>query len=251
MTAAAFFDLDNTLIRGSSMFQLARGLKHHKFLTNDDVRAFVWKNLKFVAIGKEHIGDMQAIEENALRLARGHSYAHLREVAEPVINEFLMPRIFQQTLELAKAHLERGEQVWIVTASPQHLASILAQKLGFTGALGTVAEVVNDEFTGELSGPILHGPEKAKAISALAAQHGIDLQASTAYSDSFHDQPMLSVVGRAVVVNGDRRLRSLARRNCWKSLDFRRSRLARKYSIHAAVVAALTAIASIFGRKKR
>lgn len=251
MTAAAFFDLDNTLIRGSSMFHLARGLKHYDFLTDDDVRKFVWTNLKFVLVGKEHINDMQGIKANALRLAQGHSYDKLVQIAEPVIDEFLIPKVFERTLAIAREHLARGEQVWIVTASPQHLASILAQKLGLTGALGTVAEINDGTFTGELAGPILHGAEKAVAIQKLAAEQGIDLALSTAYSDSVHDQPMLSTVGHAVVVNGDRRLRTLARKCGWRSVDFRRSRLARKYSVHAAVVAVLSGIAGVLRRLKR
>lgn len=252
MTSAAFFDLDNTLIRGSSMFHLARGLRHYRFLTDDDVRAFVWQNFKFVLIGKEHIGDMQAIKANALRLAKGHSYARLVEVSEPVINEFLLPKVFERTLAIAREHLARGEQVWIVTASPQQLAGILAEKLGLTGALGTVAEIVDGEFTGELEGPILHGAEKAVAITKLAAERGIDLSRSTAYSDSMNDEPMLSAVGHAVAVNADRRLRALARRSGWDSVDFRRSRLARKYSLHAGLVALLTAVAGLArGRRRR
>ena len=106
-------------------------------------------------------------------------------------------------------------------------------------------------FTGELAGPILHGAEKAVAIQKLAAEQGIDLALSTAYSDSVHDQPMLSTVGHAVAVNGDRRLRTLARKCGWRSVDFRRSRLARKYSVHAAVVAVLSGIAGVLRRLKR
>jgi phosphoserine phosphatase len=127
----------------------------------------------------------------------------------------------------------------------------LADKLGLTGALGTIAEIRDGQFTGELAGPILHGAEKAIAIRKLAESQGIDLATSTAYSDSVHDQPMLSAVGSAVAVNGDRRLRALARRSGWRSLDFRRTRLARKYSLHAAIVGVLSALASLLRRLKR
>ena len=246
---AAFFDLDNTLIRGSSLYHLARGLRKYKFFTDKDVRSFIWKQLKFVAVGKEHASDMAAIRTMALRIAAGRRLVELEDLADDVINHSVLPKIFQQTVDIAKTHLDRGEQVWIVTASPHHLANILAARLGFTGALGTVAELQDGVFTGELASPIMHGVEKAHAVRSLAAERGIDLTHSTAYSDSFNDVPMLEAVGTAVVVNGDRKLRALARKRGWSQVDFRRLRHARKYGIHAGLAALVAGFLRLLRRR--
>jgi HAD superfamily hydrolase (TIGR01490 family) len=246
---AAFFDLDNTLIRGSSLFYLARGLFKLKFFSSKDMWAFFWKQAKFVVVGKEHINDMQFIKSVGLRIAAGHSIDSLVAISDGVIEQYLVPKVYKQTLDLAKTHLARGEEVWIVTAAPNRLANVLAYKLGFTGALGTHAEEVDGCFTGELVGKPLHGPEKAVAVRELAARTGIDLSGSSAYSDSVYDLPLLESVGHANVVNGDRQLRARAKKEGWRQYDFRRLRHARRYGGHT-IAAALAAIFVRNGRKK-
>ncbi len=234
---AAFFDLDNTLIRGSSLFYLARGLFKLGFFSSKDMWAFIWKQAKFVVVGKEHISDMQMIKRVGLRIASGHSVESLVKISDGVIEQYLIPKVYRQTVDLAKVHLQRGEEVWIVTAAPNRLANVLAHKLGFTGALGSIAEEVDGFFTGELIGPPLHGPEKKVAIEKLASETGLDLSGSSAYSDSVYDLPMLQAVGHANVVNGDRQLRARARREGWKQYDFRKLRHARRFGLQAALVA--------------
>src|SRR5690606_22143000 len=110
-------------------------------------------------------------------------------------------KIYPGTLEMARRHLDAGQRVWLITATPQELAQIIAQRLGLTGAMGTVAEVENGTYTGRLVGDLLHGKAKAAAVRGLAAREGLDLRRCTAYSDSVNDLPMLSVVGTAVAVN--------------------------------------------------
>ena len=100
-------------------------------------------------------------------------------------------------------HLDAGQQVWLVTATPYELAATIATRLGLTGALGTVAESVDGVFTGRLVGDILHGAGKAHAVRSLAIREGLNLRRCTAYSDSFNDVPMLSLVGTAVAINPD------------------------------------------------
>jgi HAD superfamily hydrolase (TIGR01490 family) len=244
---AAFFDLDNTLIRGSSLFYLARGLFKLKFFSSKDMWAFIWKQAKFVVVGKEHINDMQFIKSVGLRIAAGHSIESLVNIADGVVEQYLVPKVYQQTVELAKTHLQRGEEVWIVTAAPNRLANVLASKLGFTGALGTHAEEVDGCFTGELVGKPLHGPEKAVAIRELAERTGLDLAGSSAYSDSVYDLPLLQAVGNPNVVNGDRQLRAIAKKEGWRQYDFRRLRHARRYGGQTVVAA----LAALFMRNRR
>ncbi|MEY2634077.1 MAG: Phosphoserine phosphatase [Actinomycetota bacterium] len=249
--AAAFFDLDNTMIRGASLFHLSRGLNKHHFFTFQEASNFVWKQLKFVVAGKEHIKDMDSIRSMGLKIACGKSVEELDRIGDAVVDDHLMPKIFMQTLELAKKHIERGEQVWLVTASPQRLASKLAHRLGLTGALGTIAAECDGVFTGELVGEPLHGAQKAVAITELAQRENLDLSKCTAYSDSIYDVPMLTLVGNAVTVNADRRLRALARKNKWKQYDFRKMRHARKYGLGALIASFSAGCAVVFGKARK
>ncbi|MEY3278222.1 MAG: hypothetical protein RLZZ426_708 [Actinomycetota bacterium] len=248
--AAAFFDLDNTMIRGASLFHLARGLSKYNFFTLKEVFTFFWKQIKFVVAGKEHISDMDSIRTLGLKIAAGKSIDELDQIGDAVVDENLMPKVFMQTLELAQKHLARGEQVWLVTASPQRLASKLATRLGLTGALGTIAGECDGVFTGELVGEPLHGAQKAVAITELAKRENFDLAACTAYSDSIYDVPMLSLVGTAVTVNADRRLRSMARKHGWKQYDFRKMRHARKYGLGAFFATCSAGFVALFKRSR-
>lgn len=247
--SAAFFDLDNTLIRGSSLFILARGLKDYGYFTTRDFTQFFWKQLKFVVIGKESLSDQDRIKDLVLKIAAGHKFSKLEELADRVIQEKLVPKIFEQTLAIAREHISQGREVWIVTASPQKLAQMLAKTLGLTDAIGSQAVVVDDVFTGEILGKPIHGKVKAEEIAKLAATKNFDLSKCYAYSDSSNDLPMLELVGHAAVVNGDRRLRSRAKKSGWQIHDFRKLRHVRKYGIHAGVVGLLGLLARVFRRK--
>lgn len=243
MTAVAFFDLDNTIIRGGSLFHFARGLQRRRFFSRGEVLNQVWKHLKFVVVGKEHLNDLDSIRRMTLKFAAGHRISEIEDLAREIVRETVLPKVYDQTRELIAGHLARGEEVWIVTASPQRIADLMATELGLTGAIGTIAEERDGLFTGELAGPILHGAAKADAAKAFAASRGLDLAACTAYSDSVNDLPLLESVGHPVVVNADRRLRAVARRRGWPAHDFRRLRAARKYGLPAssAIAAGLAA----------
>jgi HAD superfamily hydrolase (TIGR01490 family) len=144
-------------------------------------------------------------------------------------------RIWSGTRALAQMHLDAGQRVWLVTATPVELASIIARRLGLTGALGTVAEVRAGVYTGRLVGEPLHGPAKAEAVRALAAREGLELDRCAAYSDSVNDMPMLSLVGRAVAVNPDSALRLEARSHGWEVRDFRTGRKAARIGVPTAL----------------
>ncbi|WP_343061418.1 HAD-IB family hydrolase [Corynebacterium anserum] len=220
--AAAFFDVDNTLIKGASILLLARGLVRRRFFTLREITDFAWKQLKF-RLGGENQGDIDEGRDQALALVKGHRASELTELAEDIWARSISDRIFPGTKELADRHLKSGHQVWLVTAAPVQLAQIIARELGFTGALGTVAEVKNDVFTGRMVGDMLHGPGKKHAVVALSSYENLDLRRCTAYSDSINDVPMLSMVGTAVAVNPDSRLRKVAKKNGWEIRDYRRT----------------------------
>jgi HAD superfamily hydrolase (TIGR01490 family) len=146
-------------------------------------------------------------------------------------------RIWPGTRALAQMHLDQGQRVWLVTAAPVEIARIIADRLGLTGALGTVAEHVDGVYTGRLVGDLLHGPAKAEAVRALAESEGLDLSRCSAYSDSFNDLPMLSMVGEPCAINPDSRLRDHARANGWRVRDYRTGRKAARVGLLAAAAA--------------
>ena len=150
-------------------------------------------------------------------------------------------RIWPGTRALAQLHLDPGQRVWLVTAAPIEIATIIARRLGLTGALGTVAEHVDGVYTGALVGEMLHGPAKAVAVRALADASGLDLARCSAYSDSYNDLPMLSMVGDPCAINPDDRLREHARAHGWRIRDYRTGRKAARAGVFAAGVAGAVA----------
>jgi HAD superfamily hydrolase (TIGR01490 family) len=232
-TAAAFFDVDNTVMMGASIFYFARGLAARKFFTTGTLASFAWQQLKFRLFGKEPSPEeIRTSREHALSFVAGRSTTQIIELGEDIYDELMADRIWSGTLALTKMHLDAGQRVWLVTATPVELATIIARRLGLTGALGTVAETTAEGvYTGRLVGDILHGEAKAQAVCALAHKEGLDLRRCTAYSDSANDIPMLSLVGTAVAVNPDPGLRETARARGWEIRDFRTGRKAAKIGV--------------------
>ena len=233
--AAAFFDVDNTVMRGASMFHIARGLYARKFFKPRDLGRFAWQQTRFRLLGRENLGHVHEARESALSFAAGHRVEELTAIGEEVFDEVMEAKIWPGTRALAQMHLDAGQRVWLVTATPVEVAAVIARRLGLTGALGTVSETVDGVYTGRLVGEILHGEAKAEAVRALAAREGLDLAQCAAYSDSANDIPMLSLVGQPCAVNPDSRLRAHARANGWRVRDYRSGRKAAKVGVPAAL----------------
>src|SRR3978361_2054352 len=225
---------------GSSLCVLARGLAARKSFTMRDLASFIWQQAKFRIAGNESADDMHTIRDNALSFVSGRSVSEIVDAGEEIYDELMADRIWSGTRVLAQQHLDAGQRVWLVTATPVELASIIAHRLGLTGALGTVAEVVDGKYTGRLVGEMMHGPAKAEAVRALAEREGLDLSRCTAYSDSANDLPMLSEVGTAVAINPDTELRAVARSRGWVVRDFRTGRKAARIGIPTVAAAALS-----------
>jgi HAD superfamily hydrolase (TIGR01490 family) len=235
-TGAAFFDVDNTIMQGASIFHLARGLHRRKFFTTREILGAAWKQAYFRVVGvedPEHVAEARA---SALNFIKGHRVEELEALGEEIFEEAMAHRIWPGTRALAQLHLDQGQRVWLVTAAPIEIATIIARRLGLTGALGTVSEHVDGVYTGHLVGDMLHGPAKGEAIRALAEREGLDLSRCSAYSDSFNDLPMLSLVGDPCVINPDSRLRAHARANGWRVRDYRTGRKAARVGLFAAGV---------------
>jgi HAD superfamily hydrolase (TIGR01490 family) len=233
-TAAAFFDVDNTLMQGASIYYFARGLAARKMFGPRDLIRMTWGQLYYRVRGAENAGHIEAAREAALAFVAGHKVADIVRLGEEIYNDSMSDRIWEGARELTARHLNAGQRVWLVTATPVELASIISRKLGLTGALGTVAETEDGVYTGRLVGGLLHGEAKAAAVRALAAREHLDLARCSAYSDSMNDLPMLTLVGHPNAVNPDMALRTHARSQGWPVYDFRSGRRATMIALPVA-----------------
>jgi len=240
-TAGAFFDVDNTLMRGASIYHFARGLAARKMFGARDLARMTWGQLYFRLRGAENSDHIDAARQAALAFVAGHSVEDIVSLGEEIYDDNMAARIWEGTRELTQRHLRAGQRVWLVTATPVELASILSRRLGLTGALGTVAETVDGVYTGRLVGGLLHGEAKAAAIRALAVREGLDLARCSAYSDSVNDMPMLTLVGHPHAVNPDLGLRAEARNRGWPVHDFRSGRKATMIALPVAAGAGAVA----------
>jgi len=234
LSAAAFFDVDNTIMVGASIFHFARGLASRKFFTWRDLGRFAFRQLRLRVRGESH-GDMHTTRDSALTFVAGKKVDEIVTLGEEIYDDTMAAKIWSGTYALAQLHLDAGQRVWLVTATPVELAQIIADRLGLTGALGTVAETQDGVYTGRLVGEVLHGEAKAAAVQAIAAREGLDLSRCAAYSDSINDMPMLSLVGRPVAVNPDSALRGEARQRGWEIRDFRTGRKAARIGVPTAL----------------
>ncbi|MEV7009614.1 HAD-IB family hydrolase [Streptosporangium sp. NPDC051022] len=240
-TAAAFFDVDNTMMRGASIYHFARGLASRGLFTTKDLVRFALGQAIFRVRGDENPAHIAKARETALAFVAGSKVEEIVRLGEEIYDEVMADRIWAGTRALAQSHLDAGRRVWLVTATPVELARVIAQRLGLTGALGTVAETRDGIYTGHLVGDLLHGPAKAEAVRALARREGLDLSRCSAYSDSANDLPLLSLVGHATAINPDAELREYARESGWEIRDFRTGRKATMIGLPIAAAAGAVA----------
>ena len=218
MPAAAFFDLDRTLLRRSSALALAGTFRERGLISRSQLaKAAAWQ-LLFVLRGASHEAVRHAAEDG-LALLRGFTPAEMRALVADAMEPVLRPLVYAEPLHLVEQHRERGDSVYIVSATLQEIVQGIAAELGFDGGLGTVCEVRDGAYTGRAV-RALHAENKARCVREVAEQHGFDLAECTAYSDSHTDLPFLEVVGHPVAVNPDRELRRVAGERGWPVLEF-------------------------------
>ena len=221
---AAFFDLDRTLIAGSSAFVFARAARDAGYIRITDFVPDVVRALKFQFLGSSDESSI-GVRDRILAGVGGMKQSDLVGLNELVLPE-LLGLIRPEARALLEQHHAAGRETWIISASPIEIVEPLAVALGMTGGIGTRGEVDNGVYTGRLDGPFCYGEGKAEAISLLAAERNIDLANSWSYSDSMSDVPMMELVGHAVAVNPDSELSQLARHKGWPVVVFaQRSRM--------------------------
>lgn len=212
--AIAFFDVDNTLMRGASLYYVGVGAWRNRFITMRDILSFGWKQARFVAVG-ENRAHLDSVRERALEVVVGHRRDELIRLSHEIFDSRLTQRLWPETVAVAHEHLAAGREVWLISATAQEVADVIAERLGFSGALGTVLESVEGVFTGQLIGSVMHGEQKAHAAQLRAEESGAELSDCWAYSDSHNDIPLLNLVGHPVVVNPDATLHRYAVARHW------------------------------------
>jgi len=218
VAGAAFFDLDRTLIRRSSVLALAGTFRRHGLISRLDlVKSALWQVL-FAARGASAERVRSAAEEG-MKMLNGFSVDALQHLVGDAMETVLRPLVYEEPLRLVEHHHARGERVYIVSATLQEIVQHIADDLGFDGAIGSTCEIGDGRYTGRTL-RAAHGVGKAEALRELAAAEGFDLAESTAYSDSYSDVPFLEAVGHPVAANPDRKLRRLAAERGWPVVDF-------------------------------
>jgi HAD superfamily hydrolase (TIGR01490 family) len=228
---AAFFDLDKTLIEGSSAIHFGRAAYRRGLVSKRQLARDLWANVRFRLRGSTD-AETDALRQRILDQIAGHRVVDLARLG-PEMLAGILPRAYPDMLEVAWRHQDAGLDVYIVTAASQELADTMASVFQLDGGIGMRAEVRDGVYTGRPDGPFTYREGKAEAIREVAAEKGYDLAESYAYSDSESDLPMLRTVGHPVAVNPDSALLRTARSEGWQVMTF--DRLRRRVRIAAAV----------------
>lgn len=246
---AAFFDLDRTLISGSSAFDFGIAAWRNKMIPTAELLKDATNALAFRLSGASD-EKSSAVRDRILAAVEGGRQEDLLELNEQIIPKVL-ERVRPEAKSLVEMHQDAGRDCWIVSASPQELVDPLARALGMAGGIGTRSEVVDGVYTGRLAGAFCYGEGKAEEIAKLSAERGYDLLLSYAYSDSASDLPMMEMCGHPVAVNPDGALTSIAHQRGWPVVVFSRRRKVVVRTTSAGVSAAGMAIATYaLGRRQ-
>jgi HAD superfamily hydrolase (TIGR01490 family) len=212
--AIAFFDVDNTLLRGASLYHVGVGAWRMRFISLADILSFGWNQTRFLAVGEDGV-NIARLRARAMEIVTGRTRDELVTLSHDIFDSRLIQRLWPETVAVAHAHLKAGREVWLVTATAQEVADVIAERLELTGALGTRLDTVDGIFTGRIKDGICHGNRKAVVAREIAEARDIDLAQCWAYSDSHNDIPLLELVGNPVAVNPDAMLRRYALARGW------------------------------------
>ncbi|MEZ5078722.1 MAG: HAD-IB family hydrolase [Solirubrobacterales bacterium] len=242
---AAFFDLDKTLMAGSSGMQFARVATRQGIVGRRQLARWGWEHFRYRLRGTtdERTAEVLRVARELITGVPSLSIARMG----PEVMAAILPRVYPQMLEEVYVHQDAGRPTFIVSAAGNEVVEALAAVLGMEGGIGTRYEVDGEgNFTGRLDGPFVYGPGKVEAMRGFAASHEIDLTASYAYSDSLSDLPMLRAVGNPVAVNPDPPLAAIAKQEGWRTMRF--ERLGRRL---VAIAVTLLATVAGFGAASR
>jgi HAD superfamily hydrolase (TIGR01490 family) len=216
--AAAFFDLDKTILAKSSSLAFAKPLYDGGLIGRSDVLKSAYAQLVYLTSGADH-DQMERMRVYLSELSKGWDVEQVRAVVAETLDGIVDPIVFQEALKLIAEHQEAGRDVIIISSSGTEIVEPIGARLGVDKAIGTQMVIEDGQYTGEILF-YAYGPGKADAMRQLAEDEGYDLAESYAYSDSYTDLPMLEAVGHPFAVNPDEQLRRVARERVWPVLEF-------------------------------
>ncbi|MBM3667262.1 MAG: HAD-IB family hydrolase [Actinobacteria bacterium] len=248
LRGAAFFDLDKTLMAGSSGMVFARVASSRGMVSRRRLARWGRDHLRYRLRGSTD-DETQELLKVARETFKGIPEREITRMG-PEVLAGILPRIYPEMLEEVHRHQDEGRATFIVSAAGNEMVAELAHVLGMEGGIGTSYEVGPDgSYTGRLNGPFVYGEGKVEAMQRFAAGHEIDLAQSYAYSDSASDMPMLRAVGNPVVVNPDEPLARVAKAEGWRVLRF--ERLGRKLTLAAGGALAAAGGALVAHRRRQ
>lgn len=216
--AAAFFDLDRTIIATHSATAFTKPLFRGGLITRKDVLRAGYAQFVFLIGGADH-QQSERVRIFLSSLITGWDVAQVDAIVAETLHKLISPTVYAEALELIQDHQRAGRDVVIVSASGEALVRPIADMLGADEVIATRLAVKDGRYTGEID-YYAYAENKASSMAHLAATHGYDLSASFAYSDSVTDIPMLEAVGHPVAVNPDKTLRRHAIEQGWTVRDF-------------------------------
>lgn len=244
--SAAFFDLDRTIISGSSAFTLAIQARRAGMIPTTEFLRDATGAIAFKLFGASD-DTTEQVRARILKAVTGLRQSDLQALNAEIL-PVLLGKVRPEARRLLDRHRHAGRDTYIVSAAPQEIVDPLAVSLGMTAGIGTRSTVVDGAYTGELDGPFCYGEGKVEAIVELARWHDYDLGQCYAYSDSASDLPMLEAVGHPVAVNPDSRLERHARRHGWPIVIFsERSKSVARRTIAAVGAAGLAGVSFAAG----
>lgn len=218
--AAAFFDLDKTILATSSSLAFARPFYREGLIGRGDVLRSAYAQFTYLVSGADH-DQMEQMRKYMSALARGWDVEQVRRIVAETLDEIVDPTVYEEAVELIAEHQAGGRDVIIISSSGTEVVEPIGDRLGVDHAIGTQLAIEDGHYTGEILF-YAYGPAKADAMRALATERGYALEASYAYSDSVTDLPMLEAVGHPCAVNPDAALRKIAGERDWPVRDFAR-----------------------------
>lgn len=245
MTAVAFFDLDKTIIAKSSTLAFTRPMFKAGLLSGSTLAKAGIAQAYYQAFGADH-DQLERVKEELAGMTKGWDREEIEAVVSETVDEVVAPLVYAEALAIIEEHRGAGRRVVVISASPEEIVRPLCRYLGIDDVIATRA-AVDDEgrYTGELE-LYAYGSGKVEAMMAMAAEEGIDLDESYAYSDSMTDLPMLEAVGHPIVVNPDAELAAIAEERGWQVRHFESAVTLRdKLPTIAASGAVATGIAAI------
>lgn len=213
----AFFDVDNTLVKGACLYYLGVAAFRSGLIGFSDLVRFAARQLSFMLHGenREH---MKEVRVRALALLDGNTVVRLEELSKVTVQKKIQKRLIQSSFDRLLDHLQQGHHVWLATAAPEPLALELGRMLKTHGTISTKLHAVDGVYTGSIEGQVTHHIVKAEAVRTVIEEYGAVADSCWAYSDSFNDLPLLEFVGNPVAVNPDRKLNKHASALGWEIL---------------------------------